>query len=112
MLKAKTRIFIACLLITQFEVANAQESRQTSSTPKPVVFDTQQDRQHMLDQLGITKLRPGKSGNADDPNAANTDESKANPYPNPRTTPPASNAQPLPAVRKSQTKCESSVQRQ
>lgn len=81
MLKAKTRIFIACLLITQFEVANAQESQQTSNTPKPVVFDTQQDRQHMLDQLGITKLRPGKSGNADDPNAANTDESKANPYP-------------------------------
>ncbi len=35
----------------------------------------------MLDQLGITNLRAGKSGNPDDPNAANSDESKANTYP-------------------------------
>lgn len=35
----------------------------------------------MLDQLGITKLRPGRSSNADSPNAANYDEAKANPYP-------------------------------
>ncbi len=49
--------------------------------PKPVVFTTQQDHQDMMKQLGITKLRPGPSGNADAPNAANTDESKANPYP-------------------------------
>lgn len=33
-----------------------------------------------MQQLGITKLRPGPSGNPDSPNAANTDESKANPY--------------------------------
>ena len=35
----------------------------------------------MLEQLGIAKLRPGPSGNADAPNAANYDETKANPYP-------------------------------
>ncbi len=35
----------------------------------------------MQKQLGITKLRPGPSGNPNAPNAANTDESKANPYP-------------------------------
>ena len=35
----------------------------------------------MLDQLGITKLRPGRNANADSPNAANYDEAKANPYP-------------------------------
>ena len=36
----------------------------------------------MLQQLGITKLRPGPSGNEKDPNHANYDESLANPFPN------------------------------
>ena len=36
----------------------------------------------MLQQLGITKLRPGRSGDVKSPNAANYDEGKANPYPN------------------------------
>lgn len=47
----------------------------------PVVFTTQQDHQNMLDQLGIKKLRPGRSSSADAPNGANYDEDKANPYP-------------------------------
>lgn len=42
---------------------------------------TAQDHQDMLDQLGITVLRPGPSGNESAPNAANTDEALANPYP-------------------------------
>jgi hypothetical protein len=43
-----------------------------------------QDHQDMLRQLGITRLRPGPNGNAQPgaPNAANNDESKANPFPN------------------------------
>ena len=36
----------------------------------------------MMAQLGIHKLRPGPSGNESDPNHANYDETKANPYPN------------------------------
>jgi hypothetical protein len=36
----------------------------------------------MMDQLGIKALRPGPSGNEQDPNHANYDESTANPYPN------------------------------
>ena len=48
---------------------------------KPVVFTTKQDHQNMMDQLGITALRPGRNGNADAPNGANYDEAKANPYP-------------------------------
>lgn len=36
----------------------------------------------MMDQLGIKALRPGPSGDEKAPNHANTDESKANPYPN------------------------------
>ena len=35
----------------------------------------------MMEQLGITKLRPGPSGNENAPNHANYDESQANPYP-------------------------------
>ena len=43
---------------------------------------TNEDHQDMLRQLGITSLRPGANGsNPNAPNAANYDESKANPYP-------------------------------
>ena len=42
---------------------------------------TERDHQQMLQQLGITALRPGPSGRDDAPNAANYDESKANPFP-------------------------------
>ncbi|MCA9172161.1 MAG: hypothetical protein KDB23_31055, partial [Planctomycetales bacterium] len=59
----------------------AQES-DTSAATTPVVFTTKQDHQQMMRQLGITKLRPGPSGNAEAPNHANYDESLANPFPN------------------------------
>ena len=41
---------------------------------------SREDHQLMMQQLGITELRPGPSGNPEAPNAANTDESKATPY--------------------------------
>src|SRR5262249_11248985 len=47
-----------------------------------VMLTTSQDRQNMLDQLGIAKLRPGRDSNPNSPNPANYDQSKANPYPN------------------------------
>jgi len=48
----------------------------------PVKLTAQQDHQRLMDLLHITALRPGKDGNrADAPNAAITNESKANPYP-------------------------------
>jgi hypothetical protein len=40
------------------------------------------DHQNMMDQLHIKTLRPGRSGTAGQPNYANYDEAKANPYPN------------------------------
>jgi hypothetical protein len=44
---------------------------------------SQEDRQRMMDLLHITSLRQGANGNNPQaPNAANYDESKANPYPN------------------------------
>ena len=48
---------------------------------EPVVFTTSEDHRNMLQQLGITKLRPGPSGDPTAANAANTDETKANPFP-------------------------------
>ncbi len=44
-------------------------------------WTTQQDHQNMMDQLGITKLRPGRNADANAPNAANYDEALANPFP-------------------------------
>src|SRR5712692_3243036 len=40
-----------------------------------------EDHADMLKQLRITRLRPGPSGRAADPNAANYDPTKADPYP-------------------------------
>lgn len=40
-----------------------------------------QNHAHMMEQLGITALRPGRSGNPTADNAANYDESVANPCP-------------------------------
>src|SRR5262245_34109994 len=71
------RVLTLMLLITLSSLLRGQE-------PQPlriVTFTTAQDHQNMLQQLGISKLRPGPSGNDQAPNAANYDEAKANPYP-------------------------------
>jgi hypothetical protein len=39
------------------------------------------DHRRMMQQLGITALRPGFSGNEQDPNHANYDAARANPFP-------------------------------
>jgi hypothetical protein len=53
----------------------------SSKYPKLTTFTAQQDHAHMMQQLGIKKLRPGPSGNESAPNHANYDESTANPCP-------------------------------
>jgi hypothetical protein len=68
-------IILACLFA-------AAAVLQAQSPCNPVTFTADQDRQNMMDQLGIKELRPGFSGNENAPNHANYDESKANPYPN------------------------------
>lgn len=57
------------------------EPTATNNENSPVVFTTQQDHQNMLQQLGISKLRPGRNGDAEAENGANYDQAKANPYP-------------------------------
>src|SRR5438876_1313932 len=49
--------------------------------PEPKNWTPAEDRQNMMDQLGIKALRPGPSGNESAPNHANYDEAKANPFP-------------------------------
>lgn len=54
-----------------------------ASTQTPVKLTAEEDHRRLLKELGIASLRPGVNGM--DPkvsNFANTDEAKANPYPN------------------------------
>lgn len=81
MMKVELLFALVCLLSTQVGRLSAQNATTPSTDAKPVVFSVQQDHQNMMKQLGITKLRPGRSSNPSSPNAANTDESKANPHP-------------------------------
>lgn len=52
-----------------------------AETPEPLNWTAQQDHKNMMEQLGITRLRPGPSGNVNATNAANYDTTKANPFP-------------------------------
>ncbi|MFO7369846.1 MAG: acetylxylan esterase [Bacteroidales bacterium] len=73
------------LLLLTFCIACASAAQEAktdfSKHPAPVTFTTDQDHMNMMKQLGITRLRPGFSGNENDPNHANYDESIANPCP-------------------------------
>ena len=66
-----------------FSLALAVSAFRDGTPPAPVQFTAQEDLRRTMDLLHITTLRRGADGrNAQAPNAANYDESKANPYPN------------------------------
>jgi hypothetical protein len=70
------------LLVDFTSVAIGQgTSIDSSKYPRLVTFNSQQDHDNMMQQLGIKNLRPGPSGNESAPNHANYDESLANPCP-------------------------------
>jgi (4-O-methyl)-D-glucuronate---lignin esterase len=78
-----TAVFLGIASVSS-DLCSAQDGGITPGATRnndPVVFTTAQDRQNMLDQLGIKKLRPGRGSNPDSPNPANYDQAKANPYP-------------------------------
>jgi len=59
------------------------ESQTAKPVPSPVELTADQDHKLMMEQLHISSLRPGANPNdLKAANAANYDESKANPYPN------------------------------
>jgi hypothetical protein len=72
-----TLLALACLIMSP-EIS-AQFSRQNWDSIRAL---TQADYNQMLSQLGIdpAEIRPGPSGNPSDPDAANTDETKAKTY--------------------------------
>jgi hypothetical protein len=76
----KSSTLSACLLCTL--AVSAPAIAQAPAASSAVTFTADQDRQNMMDQLGIKALRPGPSGNEKALNHANYDESKANPFPN------------------------------
>jgi len=77
---------IAALTGLAAMIGNGQ-AQQPSQRPTPAALaeiqaQTRADHQRMMDLLGIKSLRQGADGrNPDAPNAANYDESKANPFP-------------------------------
>jgi hypothetical protein len=72
--KGNRNLFIVSVLVLVASLAAGQ-------LPEPKNWTTAEDHQNMMQQLGIKQLRPGPSGTQGAPNFANTDEAKANPYP-------------------------------
>ena len=80
----RKRFILSSLLLSGFFSAGDSlecSAQQSEEAKKPVIFTVQEDHQNMMQQLGITKLRPGPSGNQQAPNPANYDEALANPHP-------------------------------
>ncbi len=64
-------------------IAQGKSPTIDGSMPAPMNWTANEDHQNMMEQLGIKTLRPGANGNdRKATNYQNTDESKANPYPN------------------------------
>jgi hypothetical protein len=76
--------FIALLAFPALPLSaqSAQYKLPTPQQRQAIQKASEQDRQRMMNLLGIQSLRPGASGNPDSPRAANYDESKADIYPN------------------------------
>jgi len=70
------------LSATVLTLANATQQPASSGLTPPAQLTAEQDHQRIMGLLHIASLRPGANGNNPQaPNAANYDETKANPYP-------------------------------
>jgi len=78
-------VFAAVAAVPSAVVRQPQAPRAAPPTDpddsEQQAWTTEQDYRDMLEQLGITAIRPGPSGKEEAPNHANVDESTANPYP-------------------------------
>ena len=76
----KKVIFLFALMMVQAHSLYSQPFNQAARDSIRKL--TEQDHQRMMDLLGIVSLRPGVNGmDPNAPDAANYDETKANPYP-------------------------------
>src|SRR4030042_401761 len=73
----KRLFLIISALLLYAGISEGQFSKQAMDSLRKL---TQEDYAQMLNQLGITSVRPGPSGTPDQPNQANYDESKATQY--------------------------------
>jgi len=72
----------ALAVIFNFVSAAGATAQTASPSPSATTrLTSEQDHQRMMDLLHITSLRRGADGDPKSPNAANYDETKANPYP-------------------------------
>ena len=71
-----------CAAVALLPVTAMYAQTNPPATAQPAALTADEDRQKMMDQLGITALRPGASGDEKAPDHANYDESQANPFPN------------------------------
>jgi lysophospholipase L1-like esterase len=76
---ARPLVLAACVGSLALIAASSTNAQRPNLEPKN--WTAAEDHRQMMEQLGITALRPGPSGNEQDPNHANYDESKANPFP-------------------------------
>jgi hypothetical protein len=70
-------VAVAAMTVVLSQMPTAQQPAATDNSG----WTTAQDHQHMMQQLGIRVLRPGRNANESAPNAANYDEALANPFP-------------------------------
>jgi lysophospholipase L1-like esterase len=71
------RVHVRLMLLALLSLNGAAAARAT----EPGQWTAGQDHRNMMDQLGIRALRPGPSGNEQDPNHANIVYARANPFP-------------------------------
>ena len=68
--------------LSALAVASAAWSQDPSDKPgEPVKLSAKDDHRRLMDLLKMKEIRRGADGNPKSANAANTDESKANPFP-------------------------------
>jgi hypothetical protein len=71
---------LSLVYVTMLDRIAAAQS--TPNYPPVVHLTAEQDHQRIMGMLGMTTIRPGRNGlHPDQPNYANYDEAKANPYP-------------------------------
>jgi hypothetical protein len=77
----KTFAFLLLMLCWLPAFTQVHDTPDAGQYPPPACLSAEEDLQNMMDQLGITKLRPGRNPDASAANGANYDESLANPHP-------------------------------
>src|SRR5215467_6641563 len=76
------RRWLLVVSLAVFLTGSPSRAAEESSPAAPKNWTAAQDHKNMMEQLGITKLRPGPSGQPNATNSANYDQAKANPFPN------------------------------